>query len=176
MSPGKKSTIAAAMLLLLLLIPKSNTNLMSAIKSILSPFLQLWEGFSSTPYWDVKRWSWGYGTPALINGQLATNFQVKPTGTISRLQALEDMLKHTAGDLLDLVGKITRPLRPNQWAALLSFSYNLGIGNAINLVENINKNDNNALQIQWNKYILVDGKPNDHQIKRRAAEWALWIK
>lgn len=172
----KKTTIAASLLLLLLLLPKSNGNLMNAIKSILSPFLQLWEGFSSTPYWDVKRWSWGYGTPALINGQLATDFHTKPTGTITRIRALDEMLKHTANDMYDLVSKITRPLRPNQWAALLSFSYNLGIGNALNLIENINNNDSKALQIQWNKYILVDGKINDRQIKRRAAEWALWIK
>ncbi len=149
---------------------------MNAIKSILSTFLPTWEGFSSTPYWDVKRWSIGYGTPALINGQLQTDFNKKPAITISKAQAMIDMLARNGSDMMELVTRITRPLRANQWAALLSFAYNLGIGNAFNLVENINNNDTNALQIQWNKYILVDGKVNDRQIKRRAAEFALWLK
>ena len=45
----------------------------------LAYFIPLVEGFRSTPYWDVKRYSWGYGTAA-----------PGPTGTITREKAFAE--------------------------------------------------------------------------------------
>lgn len=85
------------------------------------------------------------------------------------------MVSYLLRDYVDLSGKITRKLTVNQWAALLSFSYNLGIGNAYNLVPVINSGDDNALGVKWNKYVYAGGVINDDLVNRRAKEFALWL-
>lgn len=145
--------------------------LLVTYKSILKNFFATWEGFRSQPYWDVSRWSWGYGTrvPGSIDDP-----NVRPSGTISRSQAWAAASAHVDGDYNYLKRLILRPLNTKQWAALLSFSYNLGPGNADNLVYNINAGDNQALQNQWMQYINISGEPSSYQVQRRAAEWQLF--
>lgn len=161
----KKILIVSAVFLFLLMAVTYRT--------VLKKFLPPWEGFSATPYWDFKQWSWGYGTrvPNSVNDPA-----VKPPGTITREQAFAAMMLHVDKDYNDLKKLIAVPLSPNQWAALLSFSYNLGVGNADNLVYNINTKNMAALGVQWNKYINAGGVPNDQLIRRRAAEWELFSK
>lgn len=129
------------------------------------------ESFSSVPYWDVSRWSWGFGTrvPGSVDDRT-----VRPSGTISRAQALADMKRHITNDYNALAPRVTRPLKVNQWAAYLSFSYNEGTGNADNLLTNINSGDDQALEIQWKKYVYADGVVNSDLVDRRAREWLLW--
>jgi len=129
-------------------------------------FIPSVEGFSAVPYWDVNRWSWGYGTQAPGG---------PGTATITRDQAMQDMLVYAMRDYTQLMGVITRSLTANQWAALLSFSYNLGIGNALKLVPLINSNNDAALQVKWNQYVYADHVVNEDLVDRRAKEWQLWI-
>lgn len=164
---SKKTTwilLGAGLLLLIL-------NNMGPWKDILSTFLPNWEGFKSTPYWDYKQWSWGYGTK--VPGSVA-NPSVKPAGTITRSKALQDALQHINNDYLYLKPMIKVPLNNKQWAAILSFSYNLGPGNADNLIPNINSGDYAALETQWKEYINAGGEPSDELIDRRNAEWQLF--
>jgi len=142
-------------------------------KKILQSFLPKWEGFSATPYWDYKQWSWGYGTK--VPGSVPDR-SIKPPGSINRAKAFSDALFHVEKDYKYLSALIKVPLNANQWAALLSFSYNLGTGNADNLVKNINERNTAALENQWKQYVNAGGQPLEHLIKRRAAEWAMWIK
>lgn len=137
---------------------------MEGILNVARAFLQSEEGFSATPYWDVSRWSWGYGTQA-----------PGPGGTIDRDTAADDMMKHVMQDYDYLKKLITMPLTANQWGALLSFSYNLGPGNADNLVDNINRGDYIALGEQWNKYVYAGGVINSALVGRRQREWELFI-
>lgn len=132
-----------------------------AITDVLIPEF---EGFAAHPYWDVRRYSWGFGTPA-----------PGPTGTITREQALKELQQHVQADMIYLSPMITRGLTPNQWAALLSFSYNLGIGNADNLIQNINSGDDVALEQQWKQYVRADGVVNQSLVQRRAREWQYWV-
>ena len=129
----------------------------------LASFIPSVEGFQSTPYWDVTRYSWGYGTAA-----------PGPNGTITREQAFSDMVAHLLKDYATLSNKITRNLTVSQWTALLSFSYNTGIGNALNLVPVINSGDDQALGIKWNKYIYAGGVVDDRLVERREKEFSLW--
>jgi lysozyme len=138
-------------------------NFKRRLTASLSLFIPQVEGFRSTPYWDESRYSWGYGTAA--PGE---------TGTIDRGTAFLAMLTYLFNDYESLSKKITRPLTVNQWTALLSFSYNLGIGDAYNLVPNINDGAFEALGVQWNEYIHAGGVVNDDLVARRAKEWALW--
>lgn len=134
-----------------------------SLVNTLQNFIPGVEGFSSKPYWDISRWSWGYGTQA-----------PGPSGTITRTQAFEDMLSHLMDDYNTLNPKITRSLNVNQWTALLSFSYNLGVGNAEKLIPLINSGDNDSLGVKWNQYVYAGGKVNSDLVARRQKEWDLW--
>lgn len=142
----------------------------------LQPLFEGFETFSPTPYWDVSRWSWGYGTE--VPGSVRDR-SVKPSGTITEDQALSDSLAHINNDLAYLAPKITAQLNPRQMAALLDFSYNEGPGNAAKLLTNINSGDNDSLGVEWNEYIYVkDSNGNyivsEDLVNRRDAEWQLW--
>lgn len=136
------------------------TRLINALAS----FIPSVEGFSSKSYWDVTRYSWGYGTAA-----------PGANATITREQAFADMLTYLLADYATLSGKITRPLTVSKWVALLSFSYNLGVGNALNLVPLINAGDETALGAKWVRYIYAGGQVNNTLVQRRNKEWALWV-
>lgn len=133
------------------------------LTKVLASFIPSVEGFRSTPYWDSKRYSWGYGTQA-----------PGPNGTISREQAFTDMFAHLMNDYSTLAPKITRALTVNQWAAYLSFSYNEGPGAALKLVPDINAGGPQALYDHWMKYVYADGVVNDDLVERRNKEWELW--
>ncbi len=130
----------------------------------LASFIPSVEGFEPHPYWDESRYSWGYGTAA--PGQY---------GTITREQAFADMTAYLLNDYNTLSKRITRSLSVNQWTALLSFSYNEGVGRAYNLVDLINSGDDTALGKKWMQYVYAGGVVNDNLVKRRPKEWALWI-
>jgi len=142
-----------------------------AYKKFLVPFIVQWESFSAVPYWDTKQWSWGYGTR--VPGSSDSKY-IRPGGTITRTQAMMDALAHIQTDYTYLKKLITAPLNARQWAALLSFSFNLGPGSADNLVPNINAQDMDALETQWKKYIYAGGVVRQDLIDRRNAEWLLY--
>lgn len=135
---------------------------------ILSWLIPEFESFSASPYWDVSRYSWGYGTAAPGS-----------TGTITKAEAFQEMLDHFNADYNTLAPQISRVLAPYQWAALLSFSYNEGSGYADNLIPNINSGSDNDLRNQWMLYNKVRDANNNLVYSqtladRRAREWEIW--
>ncbi len=130
----------------------------------LASFIPSVESFSATPYWDVSRYSWGYGTAA-----------PGPNGTITRAKAFQAMMGYLLSDYALLSKKVTRNLSVSQWAALLSFSYNLGTDDAIDLLPLINAGNDTQLKNEWNRYVYAGGAINSNLVSRRAKEWALWI-
>ena len=130
----------------------------------LASFIPSVEGFRSTPYWDVTRYSWGYGTQA-----------PGPTGSITREQAFSDMLQHLRDDYEYLAPLITTRLSANQWVALLSFSYNEGIGAALKLVPDINSGSA-GLHDHWMQYVYAGGAVNSNLVERRAKEFSLYSR
>lgn len=140
-----------------------NNAFLESLKSVLSSFVKSVEGFRPHPYWDNKRYSWGYGTQA-----------PGPEGTITRDQAFEAMMAHLMTDYSRLRPMIKRDLSVNQWAALLSFSYNEGVGAAMKLVPDINGGSPLVLHDHWMLYIYADGEISEDLIERRNKEWELW--
>lgn len=140
-------------------------------KNVLSNFLSAWEGFSPIPYWDVSRWSWGYGTrvPGSTN-----NRSIRPSGSITRAKAMTDAITFANGLFSELAPLVTVKLNSNQWSAFLSFAYNLGADDAKHLLNNINSNNLSALGVQWNSYVYAGGVRNSDLVERRAAEWELY--
>lgn len=169
MDNDKKILLVVGAVVLLLLAPgiiQSAT--MTNANDILTASAQLipqFEGFRATPYWDVSRYSWGYGTRA-----------PGPDGTITREQAAEDLKMHVENDLNTLYPRITRPLLINQWAALMSFAYEEGTGNpgAGALVNDINADNDAVLETHWKKYIYADGVVDPNIVARRNREWEIW--
>lgn len=154
--------IGLGLFAILMLLPGtgfSAQSMLAAAENLIISF----EGFSSKPYWDKKRYSWGYGTAA-----------PGPSGVISEQQARADLQQFVVNDYEYLRPLITRPLSLNQWSALLSFSYNEGKYNADNLLPEINSGDDAALEVRWKKYIYADGVVNDTLVERRAIEWQVW--
>ena len=137
-------------------------------EAVLKSFLPSVEGFTPVPVWDFKQWSWGYGTAAGYDPNK------KPAGSITRDQAWSEALAVITKNYNYLKPFIKVDLNGKQWAALLSFAYNLGPGSAAKLVPNINAKNNAALQAQWLKYINAGGIPNQGLITRRNKEVALW--
>jgi len=137
----------------------------AAIYSVTDWLIPSFEGFRAHPYWDVSRWSWGYGTRA-----------PGPDGTITPAKALIDMRAHSQADYAVLAPQITRPLSVNQWAALLSFAYEEGTGNpgAGALVDDINAGDDAALEIHFKKYVYAGGVVDPDIVARRNREWQVW--
>lgn len=129
----------------------------------LAEFIPSVEGFRSTPYWDVSRYSWGYGTKA-----------PGASGTITRQQAFAEMVSYLLSDYDLLKKHITRQLSVNQWAALLSFSYNLGNDDAVGIAPYINAGNDTALATQWMKYVHSGGVVNPVLVDRRKKEIVLW--
>lgn len=160
----KMLIIGAAALFLFLLFPNIMSGQTSMMFNSAEELIASFEGFSPTSYWDNKQYSWGYGTKA-----------PGPGASITESQARLELWKHIENDYAYLHPLIAVSLGNNQWAALLSFSYNLGIGNADNLVQNINRQDWAALEKQWKQYVNAGGAYNQGLADRRGAEWQYFI-
>jgi lysozyme len=169
MDNQRKILIAVGAVALLLLLPGIvNAATMTTMQEALAAGAQLikqFEGFRSTPYWDVSRWSWGYGTRAPGS-----------TGTITPAEATAELEAHAGDDYDTLAPQITRPLSIAQWSALLSFAYNEGTANpgAGALVDDINSGNDPVLETHWKKYIFADGVVNSTLVDRRNREWEIW--
>jgi GH24 family phage-related lysozyme (muramidase) len=151
----------------LALLPSMTAHASSTVYDVTDWLIPSFEGFRSTPYWDVTRYSWGYGTPAPGS-----------TGTITEAQALAEMRTVVADNYNELFPLITRPLNPNQWGAYMSFAYNEGVGTSSKgakaLVNDINAGDDTVLEAHWKEYIYAGGVVNSDLVDRRNKEWAIW--
>lgn len=121
------------------------------------------EGFRSAAYWDVSRYSWGYGTPA-----------PGPGDTITQADAMNELIDHMQGDYSQLKPLITRALSLNQWIAYLDFSYNEGVGAAMKLLDDINAGQDGTLEQHWKLYVYAGGVVNSDLVDRRNVEWDLF--
>lgn len=115
-------TLLAALILLSLLPMKASaaSNFKTSDKAV--EILKQWEGFSATAYWDVSRYSIGYGTKCEKDEY--------PNG-ITRAKADTLMRQHLKGievTINSFADKYNLSLKQNQFDALILFSYNVGDG------------------------------------------------
>lgn len=135
---------------------------------ILRDFIPFVEGFSPVPIWDYNQWSWGYGTAAGYDPNK------KPPGTIDRNRAMVAMLNVVNDNYNYLSPYVTKKLSPWQWAALLSFSYNVGPEGAKKVITTINTGDSEAVAVHMRKYKYAGGQVNQGLVNRREKEIALY--
>jgi lysozyme len=128
------------------------------------------EGFSAKPYLcSAKVPTIGFGNTYYTNGTKVTLLD-KP---ITRVQAFE-MFKHIADKFASKVSKlVTSPLNQNQFNALVSLAYNIGIAAFTNstLLKKVNINHNDkSIELEFLKWNKVNKKEVAGLTRRRLYE------
>lgn len=137
------------------------------------------------PYLDpVGIWTVGWGHAIRYQGRFmrgepdrATALALYPGG-LTEPQA-ERLL---AADLVDAARDVTAavavPLTDNEFAALVSFTFNLGATNLRSsiLLRLLNRGDRQGAADQFGRWILAGGKPFAGLVNRRRAERDLFLQ
>lgn len=148
---------------------------MYKLNSVGYNLIKKFEGLSLKPYKCQANISTiGYGSTFYENGT-----KVKLTDwPITKLRA-EQLLRNTADKFAEKVAVlITKPVTQNQFNALVSFAFNVGIGALRNstLLKKVNANPNDATIkaefLRWNK---AGGRVVNGLTKRRIKESALYF-
>jgi len=127
------------------------------------------EGFYAEAYiCPAGVWTIGYGhTKDVHKGQW-----------VSRQQA-EELLQEDLEEAQEAVERyIEVPLTDNQFAALVSFTFNLGAGNlkTSTLLRKLNAGDYDAVPSELARWIKAGGKTLTGLVRRRAAETELFMQ
>lgn len=138
--------------------------------------IKTFEGYSETAYQcSANKWTIGYGT-TVIKGK-----PVKAGMKITKIEADSFLVRDVRAFENAVKRHVKVKLNQNQFDALVSFTYNVGVGNFARsrLLRKINNNDFNGAAKEfdkWNKAKTKDGlKVLRGLVKRRAMEKALFV-
>jgi len=132
-------------------------------------FVKQFEGFSSTPYFDVAhRLTIGFG------------HLIKPGEKFAELDdaSATDILKSDMQLACDAVNRyVTCDINQNQFDSLVDFTYNLGIGSLekSHLLQYVNEGDFDRASGEFGKWIFAGGVISEGLERRRAAEKELFL-
>jgi lysozyme len=144
------------------------------VSNAMSNLIKEFEGLKLNAYLDTSNiWTIGYGLIRYPNGQ-----KVKKGDKITQEQANEyfkQTLQKFAQEVEDM---IKSKVNNNQFAALVSFAYNVGTPSLkkSTLLKLVNENPNNPLiRNEFNKWIYSKGKITKGLQKRRELEANLYF-
>lgn len=132
--------------------------------------IKAFEGCKLKAYQDIVGvWTIGYGH---------TGADVTPSLVWTQEQADEELEKDLVRFEKGVLALIKRTLTPNQFAAVVSFAFNLGLGNLgkstlLRCIAKGNMSDASCEFVKWNK---AGGKVVGGLTRRRLAEKALFLK
>lgn len=132
--------------------------------------LKRYEGLRLTSYRDIVGvWTLGYGS---------TGSHVKPGMTITEPEAEALLRKDLSRFEAAVTNLVKVKLTDNQFAALVSFSFNVGIGafQKSTLLKKLNAGNYNAVPAELMKWTKAGGRQVQGLVNRRAQEGALWGK
>lgn len=133
-----------------------------------------WEGFRGRAYRDaVGVWTIGFGHTSMAGAP-----EVSPGLEISRAQA-EKILAHDVETFArGVASAVTIALSGNEFSALVSFAYNVGLGNfrSSSVLKALNAGDRSAVPRRLQLWVKAGGRTLPGLVKRRAAEAALFLK
>lgn len=137
--------------------------------------IKKFEGFSAKPYLcSAGVPTIGYGSTYYANGK-----KVKLTDSPISEEWAEELIKHTVTHYERGVDSMTRDdINQNQFDALVSFAYNVGLTNYKNstLLKRINANPKDPdIQKQFMKWVRAGGKVIKGLINRRTLEAQLYF-
>lgn len=139
--------------------------------------IKSFEGLSLTAYPDPatggEPWTIGFGTTVYRGIQ-----KVKKGDKITEAEA-ESLLEYDVNKFSEAVRKlIKRSLTDNQFGAIVSFAYNVGIGNlkSSTLLKKVNINPKDlSIASEFNKWNRAGGKVMKGLTRRRQAEVNLYF-
>jgi len=137
--------------------------------------IKRFEGFSSKPYLcPANVWTIGYGATRLLDGSAVT--KDTPSVTYEQGTKLLELQVEQFERAIDAAVHVA--LNQNQYDALVSLCYNIGIGNfsrstLVKLLNAGNSTEASREFLRWNK---VKGKPITGLTKRREEEMKLFLK
>lgn len=137
--------------------------------------IKSFEGLKLAPYIDSAGVpTIGYGNTYYFDGTKVT-MQDKPLTQAQADALFASIVDRFAISVADLV---TTNLNDNQFSALVSFAYNLGVFSLSKstLLSLVNANSNNPqITNEFNKWIYAGGKVLNGLVRRRAAEAKLYF-
>lgn len=132
--------------------------------------IKYYESLRLNAYQDsVKRWTIGYGH---------TGQDVHPNQVITVPQAVllfNNDVNEVSGQISAVI--TNESITDNQYAAVASFTFNLGIGTLekSTLLKLINQGNFKDAAAQFIRFINADGKPSNGLLARRRAEQDLFL-
>ena len=134
------------------------------------------EGLSLKPYLcSAKKATIGYGNTYYKDGRKVTMLD-NPITKDEAVTMLKDIVKTFGKEVNKLV---TSPINQNQYNALVSFAYNVGIANLRNstLLKLVNKDPNQlAISNEFLKWVNAGGQKIKGLEKRRIKESQIYFK
>ena len=136
--------------------------------------LKQWEGLKTKAYKDAGGvWTIGYG-------HTATAGEPKPRAgmVITAAEAESILLKDLTQYEAAVENNVKVKLNGNQFAALVSFAFNVGIGAFKNsaLLKKLNKGNFDAVPSELMKWVHTGKTKNQGLVNRRRAEGYLWME
>ena len=125
------------------------------------------------PATHAEPYTIGYGTTIYPNG-----VKVKLGDVITEDQATEYLQEDVDGFAVKVSQLLKQPVNDNQFGALTSFAYNVGIGNlkASTLLKKVNKNPaDETIRHEFLKWNKAAGKVMNGLTRRREAESKLYF-
>lgn len=135
--------------------------------------IKQFEGFRAKPYQcSANVWTIGYGSTRDLDGTPITREHRAITETEAEIW-LHDTLVSMAGELEP---HITLGLNDNQFSALMSLAYNIGVTalSRSQTLKRLNEGDFDQMRTEWREWRKADGKVLQGLVKRREAELALF--
>lgn len=157
---------------------RETTQELTGVRQVPSEAVQMikdFEGFSEKAYADgAGVWTIGYGNTYYMDGT-----SVKKGDTITRADAeilFNDILETFADDVNNIV---TAQLNDCQFGAIVSLSYNIGIGafKKSTLLRKLNANPNDpAIADEFNRWVRAGNRTVNGLVKRRKKEAEYYFK
>ena len=136
--------------------------------------LKQWEGLRTKAYQDSKgEWTIGYGHTAMAGTPKPYKGMV-----ITERDAEEILLRDLTQYENAVEQSVKVKLNDNQFAALVSFTYNVGIGalKKSTLLKKLNTGNFDAVPSEFMKWVYTGKEKNKGLANRRRAESYLWIE
>jgi lysozyme len=130
--------------------------------------IKTFEGCSLKAYRDpVGIWTIGYGH---------TGTDVREGQAITQQQADDLLARDLARFESGVNGLVSHSISPNQFAALVSFAFNLGMGalQESTLMRLVNAGDYAGAKAQFGRWVNAGGRTLEGLVRRRAAEAKLF--
>tara|TARA_R110002073_G_scaffold77799_2_gene188155 strand:+ start:6654 stop:7184 length:531 start_codon:yes stop_codon:yes gene_type:complete len=158
-------------------ISKKINSTFSGLSLVGENLIKFYEDFRAKAYKDAAGfWTIGYGT-LLENKQDLLNKYVYKGETMTKSTASNFLRKHTEIIEQDIKRLVSVPLTQGQGDALVSFIYNVGIGNfnSSTLLKKLNAQDYDGAASEFSKWKYAGGKVLNGLVIRRKREQQLFL-